>query len=191
MTSPHRHHIISIQYPSHKCLPEKPWLHCLRILIMSWLFKDPVVIMKKIISWLIQDPINSGLAQFQPCRNQTVKYGLMAKKIKLSQMNFFLERQLIKFSCTYLPLSFCKIFKKFLELIQNYEDVSFSGPKWHICTEQFFWCKPLLSLSSTYWPISLCKILKNSYSRSRVMTMCYFWAQNGPFAPNKDFMENY
>ena len=60
--------------------------------------------------------------------NQTVKNGLKAKKIKLPQMNFVLEKQLIKFSCTYQPLSFCKIFKKFLEPIQSYEDVPFSGP---------------------------------------------------------------
>ena len=42
---------------SHKCLPEKSCLDCLRILIMSWLFKDPVVIMKEIMSWLFQDPV--------------------------------------------------------------------------------------------------------------------------------------
>ena len=53
-------------------------------------------------------------------------------------MNFFLEKQLIKFSCTYWPLSFCKILKKFLGLIQSYEDVPFSGPKWPICPEQNF-----------------------------------------------------
>ena len=35
--------------------------------IMSWLFKNPVVIMKEIMSWLFKDPINSGLAQFRPC----------------------------------------------------------------------------------------------------------------------------
>ena len=70
--------------------------------------------------------------------NQTVKNGLKTKKIKLPQMNFFLEKQLIKFSCTYWPLSFCKILKKFLGLIQSYEDVPFSGPKWPICHEQFF-----------------------------------------------------
>ena len=70
--------------------------------------------------------------------NQTVKNGLKAKKIKLPQMNFFLEKQLIKFSCTYWPLSFCKILKKFLGLIQSYEDVPFSGPKWPICPEQIF-----------------------------------------------------
>ena len=66
--------------------------------------------------------------------NQTVKYGLKAKKIKLPQINFFLEKQLVKFWCTYLPLSFCKILKKF----QTYEDVPFSGPKWAICPEHFF-----------------------------------------------------
>ena len=51
-------------------------------------------------------------------------------------MNFFLEKQLIKFSCTYQPLLFCKILTKFLGTIQSYEDVSFSGPKWPICQEQ-------------------------------------------------------
>ena len=56
--------------------------------------------------------------------NQTVKNGLKAKKIKLPQMNFVLEKQLIKFSCTYQSLSFFKIFvKKILGLIQSYEDV--------------------------------------------------------------------
>ena len=56
--------------------------------------------------------------------NQTVKNSLKAKKTELPQMNFVLEKQLIKFSCTYQSLSFCKIFiKKILELIQSYEDV--------------------------------------------------------------------
>ena len=70
--------------------------------------------------------------------NQTVKNSLKAKKIELPQMNFVLEKQLIKFSCTYQPLSFCKILKNFLEPIQSYEDVSFLGTKWPICTEQLF-----------------------------------------------------
>ena len=38
--------------------------HCLGILIMPWLFKDPVVIMKENMSWMFEVPINSGLAQF-------------------------------------------------------------------------------------------------------------------------------
>ena len=32
MTSTHKHHIISIQYPSHECLPDKSYLDSLRIL---------------------------------------------------------------------------------------------------------------------------------------------------------------
>ena len=70
--------------------------------------------------------------------NQTVKNGLKAKKIKLPQMIFFFEKQLIKFSCTYWSLSFCKILKNFLGSIQSYEDVSFWGPKWPIFHEQNF-----------------------------------------------------
>ena len=31
-----------------------------------------------------------------------------------------------------------KIFKKFLEPIQSYEDKPFLGPKWSICPEQIF-----------------------------------------------------
>ena len=33
--------------------------------------------------------------------------------------------------------------------------------------------------------------LENSYSQSRVMRMHHLWAENGPFAPNKFFLENY
>ena len=69
---------------------------------------------------------------------QTVRNGLKAKKIKQPHMNFFLQKQLIKFSCTYWSLLFCKIFKKILRLIQSYEAVPFSGPKWPICHEQTF-----------------------------------------------------
>ena len=45
-----------------------------RTLIMSWLFKDPVVIMKKIMSWLFKDPINSGLAQFDHAQSNSKKW---------------------------------------------------------------------------------------------------------------------
>ena len=73
-------------------------------------------------------------------RNQTGKSGLKGKKIKLTQMNFFLEYQLIKFSCTYWPLLLCKILKKSLGPIHSYEDIPFLGPKWSICYEQVFFC---------------------------------------------------
>ena len=115
--------------------------------------------------------------------NQTVKNGLKPKKIKLPQMNFFIKKKLIKFSCTYQPLSFCKIFKKFLGLIQSYEDVPFSGPKWPICPEQIFF-----GTNHYYYfhlPIGLfhcAKFKKNSHSGSRIMKMRHFWVQTDPFA---------
>ena len=55
---------------------------------MSWLFKNPVVILKEIMSWLFNDPINSDLAQFDNPQSNSKKWP-KAKKIKLSQMNFF------------------------------------------------------------------------------------------------------
>ena len=67
---------------------------------MSWLFKGPVVIMKEIMSWMFKDPINSGLAQFDHAQSNR-KSGLKAKGIKLPQMNFFLKKLLIKYSCSY------------------------------------------------------------------------------------------
>ena len=42
--------------------------------IMSWLFKDPVAIMKEIMSWLFKDPINSGLAQFDHAQSNSKKW---------------------------------------------------------------------------------------------------------------------
>ena len=38
---------------------------------MSWLFKDPVVIMIEIMSWLFNDPINSGSAQFEHAQSNS------------------------------------------------------------------------------------------------------------------------
>ena len=49
--------LIYIPYSSYKRLPEKPCPYCLRILIMSQLFKDPVVITKEIMFWLFKNPI--------------------------------------------------------------------------------------------------------------------------------------
>ena len=73
--------------------------------------------------------------------NQTVKNSLKAKKIKLPQVIFVLGKQLIKFSCTYQPLSFCKTFiKKILGLIQSYEDVHhFWNKNRSFVLNKFFW----------------------------------------------------
>ena len=40
---------------------------------MSWLFKDPVVIMNKNMPWLFKDPINSGVVQFDHPQSNSKK----------------------------------------------------------------------------------------------------------------------
>ena len=40
---------------------------------MSWLFKDPVVIMKEIMPWLFKDPVDSGLAQLDHAQSNNKK----------------------------------------------------------------------------------------------------------------------
>ena len=153
---------------------------------MSWLFKDPVVIMKKIMSWLFKDPI-----KWPRLKNQTVKSGLKAEKFKLPQMNFALEKELKR------PLSFCKIFikkilvitfiyllalftvqnlKEFLQQIQNYDD-ALLGPKW---SNNFFWKIITIILIYLLAPF-IVQNFKNSSSGSRVMRMYNLWAHNSPF----------
>ena len=129
----------------HKCFPEKPCLHCLRILIMFWLFKDLVVIIKEIMSWLFKDPINSGLTQFEHAQLNSKKWP-KGWEDQIALNEFFLEKQLIKFLCTYWPLLFCQIFKKFLQWIQSYEDASFFRPKWFICRKQTFFLKKIINI---------------------------------------------
>ena len=94
---------------------------------------------------------------------QTAKNNLKVKKVELPQMNFVLEKKLIKFSCTYQPLSLCKIFiKEIFELIQSYEDVCHFGTKTaHLSWTIFFWYKPLLLLSSTYGLFHRVKFKRN------------------------------
>ena len=54
-------------------------------------------------------------------------------------MIFFLERQVIKCSYTYQPLSNCKILIKNLRVDSEWWGcASFSGPKWPICLEKNF-----------------------------------------------------
>ena len=73
-----------------------------------------------------------------------------------------------------------------------YEDVPFSAPKWPICHEKiFFGIDHYYYLNLSIGPFHSAKFKKNSYTGSRVMRMCHFWAKNGPLAPNKFFLENY
>ena len=70
---------------------ELPWE------IVPWLFKDPILIMKDHV--LTKDPIVTvAWLNFNHAQSNSKKW---PKEIKLPQMNFFLKKQLIKFSCTY------------------------------------------------------------------------------------------
>ena len=79
-----------------------------------------------------------------------------------------------------------KLFKKFLELIQSYEDVPFSSPKWPICAEEIFQYKSLL-LSSTYQPFSLCKILKKLLQGIQSYEDAPFLGPKWHIYPNENF----
>ena len=122
--------------------------------------------------------------------NQTVKNDLKAKKINCPKWIF--SRKTTNKIFMYLLAPFIlQNFKKILRANPELWGCAIFGPKMaHLSWTKFFWYKPLLLLSSTYWPFSLCKILKNSYSRSRVMRMHNFWAQNGPFPQMRIFSEN-
>ena len=96
--------------------------------------------------------------------NQTVKKkSVQAKRIELPQINFVLEKQLIKILYTYQPISICKIFiKKVLELIQSYEDVRhFWDQNSPFVLNKFFGYKPFLLLSSNYGPFHCAKFKRN------------------------------
>ena len=135
-------------------------------------------------------------------------------------MNILLEKQLINFSCTYWPLSFCKIGKKMLRaipelwcvttfiyllaffIVQNFKKILTAN---RVMTmrhfwakngsfapkKSFFWKKLLISFSSTYWPLSFCKILKKFLEPIQSYEMCHFRAQNDPFLLNNFFGTNH
>ena len=105
-------------------------------------------------------------------------------------MNFALEKQLIKFLCTYQPLSFCKTFiKNFLELIQSYKDVShFWDQNSPFVLNKFFGTNHCY-----YFHLAIALVIVQNLNKflQLIQTMLHFWAQSGPFAPKKFFLENY
>ena len=58
---------------------------------MSWLFKEPVVIMKEIMPWPLKDPINSSLLNLT-MPNQTIETGIKAKKDQITPNEFFFAK---------------------------------------------------------------------------------------------------
>ena len=104
-------------------------------------------ILQNFLKILRADPELCGCVIFRP------------KMAHFSRTKSFLNKPLLLLSSPYCSFSLCKIFKKFLQQIQSYEDTSFSRRKWFIHPKQFlFWKKLLMLFSATYWPLSWCKI---------------------------------
>ena len=124
--------------------------------------------------------------------NQRIKNGLKAKKIKLPQMNFFLEKQLIKFSCTYWSLSFCKILKKILGPIQSYEDKPFSGPKWPFVMNKIFLVQTIIITFTYLLDLFIVQNLKRFLQRIQSYQNAQFLGPKWSICPKQVFfLENY
>ena len=105
------------------------------------------------------------------------------------EQNFLVQNIVITFIYI-LVLSIVQNLKKFLRLIQNYDDAPFLGPKWSICPKQFFFLLEIYYHHS-HLPISPFHYVKfKKDSSSRVMSMCNLWVQNGPFSQIRIFLEN-
>ena len=115
------------------------------------------------------------------------------KMAHLPQTNFFSEKNYIIFIHLLDPF-ILQNFKKILTANPELWGCAIFGPKIPpFVQNNIFWYKPLLLLSSTYWLFSMGTIKKKSYNGSKVMRICHFWVQNGPFAPLFFFFffENY
>ena len=103
------------------------------------------------------------------------------KKIKLPQMKLFLKKNKIKCSCTYQPLSFCKIFKKILQSIYIMRMHKF-------CAQNGLFAPIFLENINIILIYLLAPFTVQASKKSSqrihdvVMTIGYFWVQNGPFA---------
>ena len=103
-------------------------------------------------------------------------------------MNFFLEEQLITFSCTYWPFSFCGIFKKFLEPILIIRMYHFQVQNHPIILNKFFLVQTTIITFIYLLALFILQTLKTSYSRSRIMRMYHFQVQNCPIVLNNLFL---
>ena len=115
---------------------------------MSWLFKDPAVILKEFFSWLLKDMIvrvawlNSYHAQPNSKKQP--------KKIKLTEMIFswqITNKILMYLWAPFIVQNLKNIFRANLEFLGC---VIFGSDMAHLPWINFFWYKPLLSPSSTY-----------------------------------------
>ena len=108
--------------------------------------------------------------------NQTVKNGL--RRSNCPKWNFFLEKQLIKFSCIYWPYSWCKIFKKILRATPSYDDIPFSGQK---CLNKLFLVQPII-ITFTYL-----LAFSPTFSLSKILQQIQIY-EDAPFLGPKSFI---
>ena len=96
------------------------------------------------------------------------------KMTHLSWTILFLK-QTILLSSTYWPFSLCKIFKKFFQRIQSYEDAQCLSPKWPICPNENFFRKPVNEPCFFHSCLSKSKKLKPDITISEIMTIKEYW----------------
>ena len=99
------------------------------------------------------------------------------KMTHLSRTNFFWYKPLLLLSSAYWPFSLCKIYKKFLQRIQSYEDASFLGPKWFICPKQIFLLKKIINTILIYLlaPFIMQNFKKNLRANPELWGCAIFW----------------
>ena len=85
----------------------------------------------------------------------------LAQNGPLATKKILFEKLSVSFSCTYQPLSMCKIFKKILPA--DPEDTQFLGPKWPIFPNQNFFRKPVNEPCFFHSCLSTCQKIKVRY----------------------------
>ena len=177
-----------MQCLSRKCLPEKSCSHCVRLLVMSWLFKDVVVITKEIMFWLFKDPINSGLTQLNHTQTNSKKWPKGLKD--QNAPNGFCSRKTTNKIFMYLlaPFILQNFYKKMSELIRE----PFLGPKQPICPEQNFMVQTIvitfIYLLAVFIEQNLKKFLQRIQNYDGVPFLAPKWSI---FPKHFIFLENY
>ena len=93
----------------------------------------------------------------------------------------------------HLPIGLlhCAKFKKNLTGDSDLWGCTIFGPKMvHLPFPNFFWKIININLIYLLALFMVQNFIKNSSSRSRVMRMCNFWTQNGPYPLMRTFSEN-
>ena len=85
------------------------------------------------------------------------------------------------------PFILQKKFKKFLEPIQNCEDVPFSVPKWPICPEKFFLVQTIIITFIYLLALFIVQNLKKFLQRIQSYEDAQFLGPKWPISPNENF----